>query len=528
MSITSRFAYTADLSRGVNVVPLGHTFFSDDKNGAEFRISVASGGTATDLTGVSVQAYMLRADHVTVPFSGSAEGNVVSVVLPAACFKVPGRFLLAVKAAIGDTVHTIFAAEGNVMRSSTDTVADTEGVIPSLEELLAQIAVMEQATENANAAAGTADAAAANANAVAQTVQDKLDSGELTGKGLQILGYYDTAEDLAAGVSAPEAGDAYGVGTAEPFDIYVWDAVNSMWVNNGAIQGPQGETGPQGPQGEPGTDGRNGADARRNLLDNSDFRNPVNQRGLSSQSTHRQHLIDRWLVENSDGLGTASIDDDGLTLQSGASGYIGIIQRANVESVKHLNGKTVTMAYCDTDGNMYAQAVTAGAGSTEIGALNIYSTTFADTYAEFHFRLISPNTVVKIRWVALYEGEYTADTLPEYIPKGYAAELLECQRYYYAPAGAANMAYAGYTASTTNARITIPTPVPMRITPSIVVETIGNMQVYGGSGASNATAVTVMQVQGNSVALQITTTGLTAWTPCTMRFNTSVALSADL
>ncbi len=35
-----------------------------------------------------------------------------------------------------------------------------------------------------------------------------------------------------------------------------------------------------------------------------------------------------------------------------------------------------------------------------------------------------------ICWVALYEGEYTVDTLPAYVPKGYAAELAECQRYY--------------------------------------------------------------------------------------------------
>ena len=33
-------------------------------------------------------------------------------------------------------------------------------------------------------------------------------------------------------------------------------------------------------------------------------------------------------------------------------------------------------------------------------------------------------------WAAIYEGTYTADTLPPYVPKGYGAELLECQRYY--------------------------------------------------------------------------------------------------
>ena len=29
-------------------------------------------------------------------------------------------------------------------------------------------------------------------------------------------------------------------------------------------------------------------------------------------------------------------------------------------------------------------------------------------------------------WIALYEGEYTVDTIPEYQPKGYGAELAEC------------------------------------------------------------------------------------------------------
>ena len=30
-------------------------------------------------------------------------------------------------------------------------------------------------------------------------------------------------------------------------------------------------------------------------------------------------------------------------------------------------------------------------------------------------------------WAALYEGSYTADTLPPYVPKGYAAELAQCR-----------------------------------------------------------------------------------------------------
>ncbi len=85
------------------------------------------------------------------------------------------------------------------------------------------------------------------------------------GKGLTISGYYATAQALAAAVTNPTAGDAYGVGTAEPYDIYIYDGVTSAWVNNGPLQGAKGEKGEKGDkgdtgaQGEPGKDGSPGA-----------------------------------------------------------------------------------------------------------------------------------------------------------------------------------------------------------------------------------------------------------------------------
>ena len=44
-----------------------------------------------------------------------------------------------------------------------------------------------------------------------------------TGAGFTIRGFFATAEALAAGVDAPETGDAYGVGAAAPYDIYIYD-----------------------------------------------------------------------------------------------------------------------------------------------------------------------------------------------------------------------------------------------------------------------------------------------------------------
>lgn len=94
------------------------------------------------------------------------------------------------------------------------------------------------------------------------------------GKGLTISGYYATAQALAAAVTNPTAGDAYGVGTAEPYDIYIYDGVTSAWVNNGPLQGAKGEkgdkgdtgaVGPQGPQGETGPKGADGTNGTNGI-----------------------------------------------------------------------------------------------------------------------------------------------------------------------------------------------------------------------------------------------------------------------
>lgn len=56
------------------------------------------------------------------------------------------------------------------------------------------------------------------------------------GTGLKILGYYDTLSDLEAAVPDPEPGDAYGVGAAAPYNIYVYDGVHDQdAVNKGYL-----------------------------------------------------------------------------------------------------------------------------------------------------------------------------------------------------------------------------------------------------------------------------------------------------
>ena len=77
------------------------------------------------------------------------------------------------------------------------------------------------------------------------------------GRGLVILDYYRTVGELEVAVPGPAPGDAYGIGTAEPYDIYIYSQTKG-WVNNGQLQGPEGPAGPQGIQGETGPAGPQG------------------------------------------------------------------------------------------------------------------------------------------------------------------------------------------------------------------------------------------------------------------------------
>lgn len=171
----------------------------------------------------------------------------------------------------------------------------------------------------------------------------------------------------------------------------------------------------------------------RNLLDNSDFRNPVNQRGQTSYLGH-SYSIDRWQVNSST---TLTVMDDFCRL----SGHYNLWQ---IVPVTLKAGKTYTCAARIKasegirDGWLLVEASVDGtrlAGwSKKISDWTIAIVNFtpdSDLEAAVIQLTNSGDTSVAtdIEWVALYEGEYTAETLPEYQPKGYGAELLECQQY---------------------------------------------------------------------------------------------------
>lgn len=195
-----------------------------------------------------------------------------------------------------------------------------------------------------------------------------------------------------------------------------------------------------------------------NYLDNSDFSNPVNQRDQTSY-TAAGYTIDRWI--NSTKYGTINV----------LSGYISKLGTGSL--FQHIEGldptKTYTGAVCLGDGTINVQSgiLASTIGSSSKGVTISYNT---DTGIATFFIGIDTTSGTNYKWAALYEGEYTAETLPPYIPKGYGAELIECQRYYQKLDG-------GFIPLINNAntigsylyRLSVNYPVTMRIVPTITV-----------------------------------------------------------
>lgn len=154
MTIGTIKRYTADLDKGVaRCVDLGAALLTNDKNAHTLLVTCSRGEQAVDLSGASVMGYCIRQDGATVLIPGSCQGSNASLTLTDACYAVPGSLSLVLKLTLGNVISTILWGRGTVGRSHTDALVDEENLVPSLDELLAQIANMEAATAAAQKAA---------------------------------------------------------------------------------------------------------------------------------------------------------------------------------------------------------------------------------------------------------------------------------------------------------------------------------------------------------------------------------------
>ena len=213
-----------------------------------------------------------------------------------------------------------------------------------------------------------------------------------------------------------------------------------------------------------------------NLLDNSDFVHPIAQAGVNGAHGATGYAVDRWRRTSG---ATVSLVSDGLQIVSDKTSWTAGIQQ-RIEAKRFAD--VMTFAVRGVFPVACRLFVYIGSGTTNFGVAYFQGDAAERTLVlkltkpdgltgdEVVNVYISPDTgstgtAAVVRWAALYEGEYTAETLPPYVPKGYAEELAECLRYYRMIKGD-SQTFVGYAASG-NAYAFIPLAQAMRIAPTV-------------------------------------------------------------
>ena len=245
-----------------------------------------------------------------------------------------------------------------------------------------------------------------------------------------------------------------------------------------------------------------------NLLDNSDFTNPVNQRGSTSYSGGGTYCIDRWDIAST---ATVAVVSDGIKIT--ATTLSGIRQK--IENIT--DGQLLVFQLCDNADTVYTQAFAASTTQAE------YTTDFG----KFRFVLNSGGVLTisillnagekTFKWAKLEKGSVATP----YVPKGYGAELAECQRYF---KRVGNRGFRGWATNETNVVCCLTLATQMRVKPTITP--VGTLTAYD---EVSSVTVTMDSSTGSTVdTARITAhgTGLTAFRPYSLLGN--VDISADL
>lgn len=227
------FWYRQDLDKPVQVRQMSGVFFTEDNEGDLVGVEVSKGGHPYELTG-SVIGYIIKEDGVTESVNGTLSNSRAYITLPATALDVPGIIHIAIRVTNGSEKAVVCAVRGLVNRSRSEIVNTSGRTIYGIDDLLAQIAAMEQATANANEATTNANNAASNANekaGLANTAAAKID------------GMTVEASGLSAGATP----------TAQ-----ISEVSGHKHIVFGIPKGDKGDTGETGPQGQKGDTGATG------------------------------------------------------------------------------------------------------------------------------------------------------------------------------------------------------------------------------------------------------------------------------
>lgn len=169
-----------------------------------------------------------------------------------------------------------------------------------------------------------------------------------------------------------------------------------------------------------------------NLLINSDFRNPVNQRGQSVYvgSDTKVYTIDRWCMNATDIDRTFEVCDGYIRYKNSNSTYQGFVMQ-QFERPLDPGKYTITVNVKSVSGNVWVGNLLPdtnaiwGNSTTYLLKNGINVFTFDDECLGLYFQA-STNSSVELYWVKL---EYGATSTP-FVPRSHDEEFMLCLRYF--------------------------------------------------------------------------------------------------
>lgn len=258
-----------------------------------------------------------------------------------------------------------------------------------------------------------------------------------------------------------------------------------------------------------------------NLLINSDFRKPVNQRGQTTYKSSagdwsRVYTIDRWNMQNGSTctVNSASITLQGNTAASGTSCFCQIIDGALPADTYTVQVKVKSIS------NGGALSITNSASQQVLSQnLSVGVNTFTvQNVAVFFVSIdLGANSKVELEWIKLEQGA----TATAFSPRSYGEELALCQRYTYAwfPADHYTLAYHIFKSDTNNINFSVQLPVTMRSTPSLQVLGGGVSCVANDDFGTAYGSVSIQMDTANAYTAKVKATfGVNLWRDCPVEF----------
>lgn len=144
--------FEVDLDKRSYPVNLNQTVSEGNVSSNRIGAYVYKDGQPYNLGG-NCTGLVMRADGSTVPLTGVIDGNAAYVVLDQPSCAIPGPIQVAVSWVSGSNTTTLVVAYGTVIQTNTRAYIQPGTPIPDIDQLLAEIDNMREATAEAEAAA---------------------------------------------------------------------------------------------------------------------------------------------------------------------------------------------------------------------------------------------------------------------------------------------------------------------------------------------------------------------------------------